>query len=259
MNIQQQRNKEKYEDLIFESNHYGFAKVINYVNKACVEVEFSNTGYKTITNLSQIKSGEVKDLLQASIAGVGVLGKDFKNKDAKTKTYQTWSKMIQRCYGDVKNIRNRTYEDCYVSENFLNFSEFKKWCINQIGVDSFDEKGKNFQLDKDILVKGNKVYSEDTCCFVPQEINTVLLTSKRIRGDNPIGVFYHNRDKKYVAKCKISNKTVHLGYYLTSTEAFIAYKKFKESYIKEVANKWKDQIDVRVYEALMKYEVSIDD
>ena len=69
----------------------------------------------------------------------------------------------------------------------------------------------------------------------------------------------HLYTTKYVAKCKVSNKTVHLGYYLTSTEAFIVYKNFKESYIKEVANKWKDQIDVRVYEALMRYEVSIDD
>ena len=259
MNIQQQRNKEKYEGLIFESNHYGFAKVLTYINNACVEVEFCETGYKTFTNLSQIKSGEVKDLLQVSIAGVGMLGKDFKNKDAKTKTYQTWIKMIQRCYSDIKNIRNRTYEDCHISKNFLNFSEFKGWCNSQIGFYSFDEKGKGFQLDKDILFKGNKIYSEDTCCFIPQEINTLLLTSKRIRGDNPIGVFYHNRDKKYVAKCKVNNKTVHLGYHLTATEAFFAYKEFKESYIKEVANKWKDQIDPRVYEALTSWEVSIND
>lgn len=158
-----------------------------------------------------------------------------------------------------KNIRNRAYEDCHISKDFLNFSRFKEWCNNQIGFDSFDEKGKGFQLDKDSLVKGNKIYSEETCCFVPPEINTLLLTSRRIRGDNPIGVFYHNRDKKYVAKCKVSNKTVHLGYHLTSTDAFYAYKVFKEAYIKEVANKWKDRIDPRVYEALMSWEISVDD
>ena len=259
MNMQQQRNKEKYEGVVFKTNSYGFAKIVTYVNKGCVEIEFSDTGYKTKTRLSQIKSGDIKDPLQVSIFGVGVLGEDFKNKDAETKTYQIWNKMIQRCYGSIRNTRNKAYEDCHISKSFLNFSHFKKWCSEQIGVDSFDEKGKPFQLDKDLLIKGNKLYGEDTCCFVPQEINTLLLTSKGIRGDNPIGVFYHNRDKKYVAKCKVNNKRVHLGYYLTSTEAFYAYKAFKESYIKEIANKWKDQIDPRVYEALMSWEVSIND
>ena len=50
-----------------------------------------------------------------------------------------------------------------------------------------------------------------------------------------------------------------LGYYITAEEAFYAYKQAKEAHIKEVANKWKDQIDIRVYEALMKYEVEIMD
>ena len=35
--------------------------------------------------------------------------------------------------------------------------------------------------------------------------------------------------------------------------------KYKESFVKEQANKWKGQIDDRAYEALMSYEVNIND
>ena len=103
-------------------------------------------------------------------------------------------------------------------------------CNYQIGFNSLDEEGRCFHLDKDILVKGNKLYSEDTCSFVPAEINTLF--------------------------CK-ANKT--RGRYNTIEEAFLAYKQAKEAYIKELANKWKDVIDPRVYEALMDYQVEITD
>ena len=38
-----------------------------------------------------------------------------------------------------------------------------------------------------------------------------------------------------------------------------AYKTAKEFYIKEVADKWKDKIDPRAYDALYKYQVEITD
>lgn len=259
MNIQQKRNKERYEGLVFKTKSCGNAKIINYCDGDNVFIEFTNTGYKTSVYLSQIKSGEIKDILCASICGRGILGNGFKKSDTKSRIYSVWAKMITRCYSEDKRNRDRTYEGCSVSNMFLNFSDFRNWCNSQEGFNSLDKNNKPFHLDKDILVKGNKIYSEATCCFVPQEINTLLITSKRIRGMYPIGVYYHTRDKKYVAKCKVDNKVKSLGCYSTAEEAFCAYKKFKESHIKEVANKWKDQIDSRVYEALLKYEVDIND
>ena len=110
-------------------------------------------------------------------------------------------------------------------------------------------------MDKDILVKGNKIYSEDTCCFVPREINSLFVKRKKSRGNFALGVDYKKSVKKFRARC--GNK--HLGLFNTELEAFYAYKQAKETYIKEVANKWKDQIDPRVYNALMKYEVEITD
>ena len=117
-----------------------------------------------------------------------------------------------------------------------------------------------FKLDKDLLVKGNKVYSEDSCVFLPQEINKVLTKRDNNRGKYLIGVRWHKRDKTFVARVR-KNKgcSEWLGYFNTELEAFNAYKTAKEAFVKEQANKWTSQIDPRAYEALMKYQVEIDD
>ena len=50
-----------------------------------------------------------------------------------------------------------------------------------------------------------------------------------------------------------------LGSFNTEIEAFNAYKKAKETYIKEIANNFNRQIDPRAYNALMNYRVEITD
>ena len=58
---------------------------------------------------------------------------------------------------------------------------------------------------------------------------------------------------------KNKGKREYLGFFKTEIEAFNAYKQAKEKYLKELAEKWKSQIDERAYNALMNYEVHIDD
>ena len=128
---------------------------------------------------------------------------------------------------------------------------------NQKGCKSVDKLGNKFQLDKDILVKDNKTYSPDTCCFVPKYINTLLTKSKRGRG-SPVGV-YPNRNGTFTTKLLTFNKRVYLGTFTTSDEAFSVYKKFKELHIKDTANIWKDRIDLKTYESLINWEVLITD
>ena len=115
-------------------------------------------------------------------------------------------------------------------------------------------------MDKDLLVKGNKVYSESTCVFIPVEINLLLNKCEASRGEHLIGVNWCKRDKAFKAMVnKNKGRSEHLGCFKTEIEAFNAYKVAKESFIKEQANKWKSQIDERAYNALMKYEVNVDD
>ena len=88
-------------------------------------------------------------------------------------------------------------------------------------------------MDKDLLVKGNKVYSESTCVFIPQEINLVLIKGTAMRGKHLIGVYWSKTNKAFVAQIsKNKGKQEHLGYFNTEVEAFKAYKTVKESLLK---------------------------
>ena len=116
-----------------------------------------------------------------------------------------------------------------------------------------------WHLDKDILQKGNKLYSKETCCFVPAEVNLLLIKSDKARGEWPVGVYFNKRDGKFMARLKINGKVKFLGYFTSPEDAFFAYKLAKEAQIKVVAEKWKDQLDERVYQALLNYTVEITD
>ena len=238
------------EGLIFSTNNSGNCVVVNYTNYDDVTVKFVETGYETKTRMDNLKLGKVKDYLHPSIYGKGILGEGFKQSDSQSYSFQLWKNMLKRCYSEVSFKKSPSYEQCLTSETFNHYQQFKTWCNQQLG---FGNTG--WELDKDILVKGNKVYSEDTCCFVPKEINLLLVKHDKGRGNYSLGVDYHKSRKQFRARC--SDK--HLGWFNTEIEAFNAYKTAKEDYIKSLANKWKDQIDPKVYEALMKYEVEITD
>ena len=165
--------------------------------------------------------------------------------------YICWHAMVVRCNSSKVHNRQPAYIGCYVCEEWHYLSKFKEW---------FDEHYVDgFALDKDILVKGNREYSPKTCCFVPQEINCLLTMRKKCRNNLPIGVTYNKSSKKYVAQIHKKDKMCGLGYFRTPEEAFQAYKVAKETWIKEVANKWRDKLDVKVYEALCNYKIEIDD
>ncbi len=169
--------------------------------------------------------------------------------------YDLWYQMLRRCYSEKHQLKNPTYVGCSVSEDFKYFQRFARWCQSQAG---FGLSG--YHLDKDILVRGNKVYSEETCVFVPVNINSLLTKRNVDRGDCPIGVSWHKRDQVYTAQCNDGNGDLaHLGYFTTPEAAFDAYKTYKEALIKRLAHEYRDVLDVRVFEALMAYEVNIDD
>ena len=163
--------------------------------------------------------------------------------------------MLQRCYSDTYKKKYLAYEGCECSENFKYYEYFYEWCHKQIG---FSNQG--WQLDKDLLVKGNKVYSEDSCVFLPREINLLLTKRGASRGEYSIGVCWDKASKVFKAKVsKGKGKREYLGYFTTEIEAFNAYKTTKESFVKEQAEKWKSQINTRAYNALMNYKVEITD
>ena len=253
-------NNVSYKDCvgkILKSKNSGDFKVLKYNNSANVEIQFLNTGFEMVVQLTNIKSGSIKDPYSPSVYGVGVLGTKYPISDGgrDTKECALWKNMLKRCYNDDCKKKQPTYEDCEASENFKYYEYFYEWCHKQIG---FGNEG--WQLDKDLLVKGNKVYSEKTCVFIPREINSLLIKREASRGEYLIGVCWCSKDKAFIARVrKNKGKREWLGYFKTELEAFNAYKTAKESFVKEQAEKWKGKIDDRAYNALMSYKVEITD
>ena len=253
-------NDVSYKDCVgkvCKSNLSGDFKIVKYNNSRNVEIQFINTGYETSAQLEHIKNGNVKDLHSPSVHGVGVTGTKYPSiiSGVQTKEYTLWCSMLKRCYSDAIKKKQPTYEGCKVSDKFKSYEYFYEWCHEQVGFDN-----KDWQLDKDLLVKGNKVYSESTCVFIPREINQILVKCTASRGEYLIGVYWSKTNKAFVAMVSRSKgRSEYLGLFNTETEAFNAYKKAKEAFVKEQANKWKSEIDPRAYEALMKYTVEITD
>ena len=246
---------------VCKSLNSGVFKILKYNGSKSVDVQFLKTGFETVTQLGNIRKGEVKDPHYPSVYGVGILGTKYPSRvnGVKTKEYELWTGMLVRCYSDAYKKKQPTYGGCEVSDKFKSYEYFYEWCHKQIGF-GVDGNGNPFQLDKDLLVKGNKVYSENTCIFIPREINTLLTKRDSMRGDYLIGVCWSNTNKAFRATVsRNKGKREHLGYFKTEVEAFEAYKEAKESFIKEQASNWKSQIDERAYNALMSYTVGIDD
>ena len=257
-------NDVSYKDCVgkvCKSLNSGDFKILKYDNNENVEIQFLKTGYETTVQLINIKSGSIKDPYSPSVCGVGISGTKYPSKvnGVITKEYDLWQSMLTRCYSDSSKKKSPTYEGCEVSNKFKSYEYFYEWCHKQIGFDN-DGNGNPFHLDKDLLVKGNKVYSESTCVFIPQEINKVLIKCTASRGEHLIGVYWSKRDKAFKAQVsKNKGSPEHLGHFKTELEAFNAYKTAKEAFVKEQAEKWKGKIDIRAYNALMNYTVEITD
>ena len=169
-----------------------------------------------------------------------------------TKSYNLWLGLLERCYSLKTQEKRPTYRGCQASESFKNYSYFHNWCQTQVG---FGREG--YHLDKDLIFKGNKLYSEDTCLFLPSELNVLLTSRKAARGILPVGVSANGNG--FQAETHHGTNSPYIGRFNTPELAFQAYKQVKEAFIKRQAEKWKNFIDPRAYQALMVYEVLITD
>ena len=238
---------------VYENNVGLKFVVIEYNGCNDVKVKFVDSSYTTFSTAGNIRSGSVKDKMSPSVYGVGVVGVNPISTNQKPhQEYVFWNSMLQRCYDLSYKLKRPTYIGCTSSNNFKYYPYFKDWCNKQVG---FGNKG--WCLDKDILVKGNKLYSEDTCCFVPREINSLFALSGNTRGLNPIGVQFNLEEGNYSARVSRDGKHCHIGTYETKEDAFLRYKEAKELHIKSVAKRWFGKIDQNVFNALMTYEVGI--
>lgn len=236
-------------------------KILEYENTDDILVEFQDKNrYKIKTNYKHFLSGCVQNPYDRTVHGVGFLGEgkylSRVGKEKLNKDYSVWASMIQRCYDPKYHAKEPSYIGCTVCEDWHNFQNFAKWHEENF----YQIKNCKIQLDKDILYKNNKIYSPGTCIFVPQKINLLFISKESRFFNTPVGVTYDKQRKKFKPQCwDISGKMKYLGRFDTPEEAFAVYKREKEKTVKEVAYIYKNEIPVKLYDALINYKIEIGD
>lgn len=163
-----------------------------------------------------------------------------------TRSYVLWQNMIMRCK------KNKNYIDCSISDEFQDFQLFTDWCHKQIGYGL-----EGYSIDKDILIPGNRVYSTETCVFVPQALNSFLTFREALRGEFALGVCFHKVNKNYIAAVHINGDRQHIGSF-EKEDAYVAYKNAKEAEARRWAQRLRNRefiVDERVINALESYSI----
>jgi hypothetical protein len=229
---------------------YSLVELKNHTKKVCIVCPtHGKFMQKPLSHLDGQGCDKCRhDKLRKIIHGVGI--NDVHDEKARCPAYLVWAAMIQRCYSEELQKQWPTYKDCSVCEEWHLFSNFKKWFYNP---DNGYRKG--YHIDKDIIIKGNRVYSPETCCFVPPYIN-YLFTNRAPRSNGlPRGV-YHRKGKRsdsYYYMSYIYGKRIISGKFSSVEEAQVAYSQYKSNHIKALAIEYfnRGEITERVFNALM--------
>jgi len=236
-------------------------RIIEYYDTDNIIVEFQDKyRAKVHTSYRHFKNGNVKNPYCPSVLGVGIIGNKYPcsvNRKV-TKEYALWQNVLCRSYSEEYKSQQPTYKDVICCDEWLVYDNFYEWIHNQ---ENFDKwlSGERWAIDKDILIKGNKVYSPKTCCLVPQHINSLFTKQDVRRGDLPIGVSRHKNIFRARIHNIFTNKIEVIDSCDTPVKAFQAYKVYKEQLIKQVARLEysKGNITKQCYDAMMRYEVEI--
>ena len=230
--------------------------IIGYRNAKDIDVQFIDNTVVINKKYCDFKKGIIKNPNCASVHNIGFIGQGIYSPMEHKDAHESWRGMLRRCYDSQYQLRQPTYIGCEVCEEWHCFQNFAEWYYENY----YEIDEQRMALDKDIICKGNKIYSPDTCVFVPQDINKIFTKSNAKRGELPIGVSFKKKNDKYQASCSDgSNHKEYLGLYDTIEDAFEAYKQYKEQVIKDMAEEYKDLIPEVLYNAMLNYEVEIND
>lgn len=156
--------------------------------------------------------------------------------------YNKWARMRERCFNEALHKRRPTYVGTKLCDEWRYYSNFRAWMETQ------DWEGK--ELDKDLLIKGNKLYSPETCVFVSRMVNTFLNDAGGIRGNFMIGATFSKAANRFTANCNnpFTGKLVYLGLFDTELEAHLVWKSYKHNMAEKLAEL---ETDPRIINALL--------
>lgn len=216
--------------------------VVDYFDGQNVLVKFLDEfGHEKLTSADSVRKGKVKNPFDKTLANVGYIGIGPYGIGI---AYYIWAGIISRCYDESQRDRYPSYFDCTVDERWHNFQNFGEWFYNN----NFYNSG--WALDKDVMFYGNREYGPDTCAFLPQELNRVLVNC---RDKIDLGITWVDEKKTWCAKISKESKVYNLGQFRNKADALMTYKLAKEAHVKSLAEKWRGHIDDRVYNSLMNF------
>lgn len=247
--------RETYTEIgdVFTNSRGTSATVIQKIKGGYAVLCMYEDGTEQTISTSNLRRGAFKNPNLPTVANLGFVGVGKYDSGSHPHIFSRWYSIFRRVYLESDKPKNSSYVGASICEEWYNFQNFAQWMEDQNIPDI------NWHLDKDLLFKGNSVYSPETCVFLPQEVNVFFTKRKTCRGNLPIGVQFREKTGRYLCSFTRNSKSVHVGCFSTPEAAFLAYKFAKESYAKELAEKWKDKIDPRAYDALINYKVEITD
>lgn len=224
--------------------------IVEYRNATDITVRF-DSGYEVVTEYSHFKLGQVKDLLEPVVCGVGYLGGKKYTKAKNERIYSVWHHMLLRCYSDKDPRRNRAYKDCEVCDEWKNFQNFAQWYIDNY----YEVPGQEMNVDKDLFRSDTKIYSPETCCILPDSINSMLVFGMRRKKKSSdfFGIILDSTNKTYGAYY-FDGEVRRKKMFKTEEEAVAWYAVHRAKRIREKAKTMKQYMPTKIYDALMAFE-----
>lgn len=225
---------------VYTSNCGIPCKVVERIDGKNVVIEWQDEfKHKQIARPERVMTGKVYNPYFRSTYGVGYPGYGEYLPARNKAEYSIWKSMFTRCYSSGYHEYKATYKGCTVCEEWHNFQNFAKWCNEQRGFNL-----DNYEVDKDLLCVGNKVYSPETCCIVPNYINSLFSVSDANRGELPLGVslgiFSETKGQRYIAQIK-NGKKWYLGSFSSAMSAHKAWQLAKIEVVKEAIALYKEE------------------
>ena len=235
------------------TSKYGHMVIIKYINSKDIDVKFDNGYIALHQTYRNFINGSIINPMTPTVLGKGYygVGKYVAKINGKhTKEYKVWRAMLNRCYGKLYQESHKTYENCEVCDEWLNFQVFAEWFHENY----YEINGEIIDLDKDFLSGKTKIYSPQTCVFIPQSINKTIIHTRNKHSGLPTGVIHANDNANvYVVKYREDNKDVFVGRFHSVEDAYKAYLCAKNNRLKDLLNEYKEYMPNNVCDAIENY------
>lgn len=219
-------------------------KVIQIDSYKKVYVEFKDGTVLQVTSLHA--AAGVRNYNSKTVFNVGYTGYGEYSKTTHEKLYSKWASMICRGYSEKYKAKKPTYKDVSVCSDWHNFQNFAKWAVNR------DDYLEEWEIDKDILIASNRIYSPESCCFVPRIINCAIRSSA-LKDKTKIPFRISGGQKQYKVFITLDNSVKKALYFKDIEQAHSAVVEFKTKRVKELAEQFKQQLNSEVYLKLSNF------